>query len=190
MADDLLIIDDRRTGDLHSALGTDWRLVTDAVMGGVSSGTLVPDSIEDKACLRLRGDVRLENNGGFVQAALDVKGTAANDASAYEGVLLEVYGNDEEYKLHLRTRRCLAALAVLPCLVSCRSRLAYVRLPFAEFESYRIRTPLNPARLQRVGVVAIGRAFTADLCVARVALYREAARSQPRANNRRRGPCQ
>ncbi len=175
MADDLLIIDDRRTGDLHSALGTNWRPVTDAVMGGLSSGTLVPDSIEDKACLRLRGDVRLENNGGFVQAALDVKGTAASDASAYDGVLLEVYGNDEEYKLHLRTDDVWLPWQSYRAAFHAAPGWHTVRLPFAEFESYRIRTPLNRARLRRIGVVAIGRAFTADLCVARVALYRNAA---------------
>ena len=103
MADDLLIIDDRRTGDTRSALDTPWRFITDGVMGGQSSGELTLDTIEGKACLRLRGDVSLENRGGFVQAALDIKGTPAADASAYQGLLLEVYGNDESYNLHLRT---------------------------------------------------------------------------------------
>ena len=104
MADDVLIIDDRRTGDLDSVLAGTWRMITDGVMGGVSSGELSLDTIDNKACLRLRtGDVWLENNGGFIQAALYVEDTEAADASDYHGLLLKVYGNNQEYNLHLRT---------------------------------------------------------------------------------------
>jgi len=37
------IIDDRRSGNLKSNLGIEWRLVTDQVMGGISSGKLTLD---------------------------------------------------------------------------------------------------------------------------------------------------
>ena len=47
-----------------------------------------------------------------------------------------------------------------------------VHLPFSEFTGYRTRTALDTGRLKRLGIVAIGRAFEADLCVAGVALYR------------------
>ena len=47
-----------------------------------------------------------------------------------------------------------------------------VLLPFADFEPYRIGTPLDASRLVRLGVVAIGRAFHADLCLAEAGLYR------------------
>ena len=50
-----------------------------------------------------------------------------------------------------------------------------LRLPFSGFTPYRIRSALDLARLERIGLVAIGRAFEADLCVAKVAFYREAA---------------
>jgi hypothetical protein len=64
MAADLLMIDDRSSGDERSLLGTSWRLITDNVMGGVSSGRLTMDAREGRLCLRLQGDVRLENSGG------------------------------------------------------------------------------------------------------------------------------
>ena len=67
-----LIIDDRKSGDLHATFGNKWTLVTDGVMGGVSEGQLFTDLIEDRPCLRMRGDVRLENNGGFIQIALEL----------------------------------------------------------------------------------------------------------------------
>jgi hypothetical protein len=50
-----------------------------------------------------------------------------------------------------------------------------VRLPFSVFTGYRIRAPLDITALRRIGVLAIGRAFTADLCVARLGLYRDEA---------------
>ncbi len=173
MAEDLLIIDDRHTGDYRSTRGTSWRLVTDDVMGGISSGQLTPDSVDNRPCLRLRGEVRLENNGGFVQAALDLKGTGAFDASAYQGVLLDVYGNDEVYNLHLRTDAVWLPWQSYRAGFRAAAGWHSVRLPFADFDGYRITTALDTARLQRIGIVAIGRAFQADLCVARVALYRD-----------------
>jgi hypothetical protein len=175
MANDQLIIDDRQTSDLRSALGTSWRLITDAVMGGVSNGQLTLETIENRPCLRLRGDVRLENNGGFVQAALDVKSATAFDASDYSGLSLEVYGNAEEYNVHLRTDDVWLPWQSYRASFNAATGWHTVLLPFAEFAGYRITSPLDPGHLERIGIVAIGRAFKADLCVARVALYRDVA---------------
>ncbi len=174
MADDLLIIDDRTHGDYESALGTRWRLVTDGVMGGVSQGTLLADHIDDRDCLHLRGEVRLENNGGFVQAALDLTNTAAFDATSYNGLLLDVYGNGERYNLHLRTTDNWLPWQSYRADFTATPGWQTVRLPFTDFTAYRISKPLNLTRLERIGIVAIGRAFQADLCVARVTLYRDA----------------
>ncbi|MGD8311229.1 MAG: CIA30 family protein [Gammaproteobacteria bacterium] len=169
----LLIIDDRRTGDYRSALGTAWRLVTDGIMGGVSAGQLTCDSAQGKACLRLRGEVSLENNGGFVQAALDFGAGGAFDASAFRGVLLEVSGNDEVYNLHLRTTAVRRPWQSYRAAFRAPSGWHSVRLPFAGFRAHRIDPPLDPGQLVRIGIVAIGRAFTADICVAKLALYRD-----------------
>ncbi len=171
MADDLLIIDDRRSGNLYSALGTSWRMVTDGVMGGVSSGTLTLSSMDNRDCLRLQGDVRLENNGGFVQAALDIEKTAAADASAYSGIVIDVYGNDEAYNLHLRTDDLWLPWQSYRATFQAPARWQTVQLPFAEFSPYKTRTALDVTELERIGVLAIGRAFSADLCIGRVAFY-------------------
>ena len=173
MADEVLIIDDRRSGDLESALGGSWRMVTDGVMGGVSSGELFTDTIDGKACLRLRGDVRLENNGGFIQAALQVEDTGAADASDYHGLLLKVYGNNQEYNLHLRTADVWLPWQSYRASFEAPARWQTVRLPFTDFIGYRIGKKLDLKRLERIGLVAIGRAFSADLCVGELALYRD-----------------
>jgi adhesin HecA-like repeat protein len=58
-------------------------------MGGISQATLRRDVVDGVACLRLTGDVRLENNGGFIQAALDLATSAESvDASGYAGIRL------------------------------------------------------------------------------------------------------
>jgi hypothetical protein len=178
MADDLLLIDDRRSGDTRSNLATSWRLVTDGVMGGVSSGELRADKVDGRDCLRISGEVRLENNGGFVQAALNLADGGPFDASAYQGLELDVHGNGEQYNLHLRTDDIWLPWQSYRASFSTGPQWRTVRLPFADFTAYRTDTRLNLTRLERIGIVAIGRAFQADLCVARVALYREPAPTQ------------
>jgi hypothetical protein len=172
MADDLLIIDDRHTGNLDSTLGTSWRMVTDGVMGGVSSGTLTLASMDKRDCLRLQGDVRLENNGGFVQAALDVGKTAAADASAYTGIVMDVYGNDEAYNLHLRTADLWLPWQSYRATFQAPASWQTVQLPFAGFSPYKTGKALDLTKLERIGVLAIGRAFTADLCIGRLGFYK------------------
>jgi hypothetical protein len=43
--------------------------------------------------------------------------------------------------------------------------------PFEDFQPHRIDKPLDTSTLRRLGVVAIGREFQADLCIARLAFY-------------------
>lgn len=172
MADETLIIDDRRSGGLESRLGNNWRIVTDTVMGGRSSGELSPASVENKACLRLSGDVSLANSGGFIQAALDIKATEAADTSTYDGLWLEVYGNDEEYNVHLRTDDVWLPWQSYRASFRAPGRWQTVRLSFDQFSGYRIGKKLDLEHLERIGLVAIGRAFTVDLCVAEIGLYR------------------
>ena len=55
-----------------------------------------------------------------------------------------------------------------------------MRLRFSYFNGYRIGAPLYLEQLERIGIVAIGRAFKADLCVVRLALYQDASSSSIR----------
>jgi hypothetical protein len=169
---DLLVLDDRETGDYRSSLGSLWRLVTDDVMGGQSRGELALDEVEGRPCLRLRGSVSLENNGGFVQAALDLTRAGQLDGSWYAGVQIEVYGNAESYNVHLRTGDTWLPWQAYRASFVAPPRWTTVRLPFTAFVPHRVDGPLDLGRLRRLGVVAIGREFQADLCVGRLALYR------------------
>jgi len=164
-----MVIDDFTGGT--SGLGTEWRLVTDGVMGGRSSGQLWRAEVEGRPALCLRGDVSLENQGGFVQMALDLALSGTFDASAYGGLWLLVRGNGETYNLHLRTADLWLPWQSYRSAFTAGEEWQEVRLPFTGFTPYRVETRLDTRRLRRLGLVAIGRAFTAELCVAGIGLY-------------------
>jgi len=135
-----LIIDDLDGQDLLSRLGTRWRGVSDRVMGGVSQATVVVGQHAGRRCLRLSGEVSLENNGGFVQMALDLDPHGGFlDGSGFSGIRLAVHGNGERYSVHLRS-----ADAVRP------------------WQSYGCRSQTDPqwARTGRKGTTFSGRETT------------------------------
>lgn len=170
---DSMIIDDFSRTDLVSARGTRWRGVTDQVMGGVSEAALEFRVIDGRAGLHLTGDVRLENNGGFVQAALDLEATGGTlDGSGFRGVRLVVRGNGERYAVHLRTPDNLRPWQSYRAPFLAKGGWRTIDLPFAAFTAHRLETPLDVSRLRRIGLVAIGRAFRADLAVADLRLFR------------------
>ena len=167
-----MLIDDFQRSDYVSSLGTRWRAVTDQVMGGVSQVSMDYHEIDGHRGLGLTGDVRLENNGGFVQMALDLSAAqACFDASRFAGLELLVHGNGEQYALHLRTLDTLRPWQSYRShfiATSCWQRL---RLPFGDFHPHRITTALNLRRLRRLGMVAIGRAFHANVTVGELGFY-------------------
>ena len=166
-----LTIDDRTTNDFRAASGNAWYLVTDGVMGGISTGRLSLDTIENRLCLRMQGNVSLENNGGFIQIALDLSDDILKYAQNFTGVLLEVYGNNEQYNLHLRTQDITLPWQSYRTTFTATPEWKTLHLPFAEFIPYRIDKALDISRLRRIGIVAIGHAFHADLCLGKIGLY-------------------
>ncbi len=166
-----LIIDDRTSGNISSSLGTKWRLVTDQVMGGVSKGDLTQDSYKGRNCLRMRGDVSTDNNGGFVQIALDLVKDEPFDASAYAGVEFSVSGNNERYNVHFRTTDLWLPWQSYRFSFIATPEWQTIRIPFASLEAYRTTTKFHKNKLKRIGLVGIGRAFKADLCVGLMKFY-------------------
>jgi len=168
-----LVIDDRSSGDLTSNLGEKWRLVTDNVMGGISNGQLSLHQYKGKNCLRMQGDVSTDNNGGFVQISLNLQGDDSFDASAYKGVELEIAGNNESYNLHFRTAGLWFPWQAYRSTFDVTEDWQTIRIPFAEVEAYKTGQSFNLNELTRIGLVAIGRDFQADVCLASVRFYIE-----------------
>jgi hypothetical protein len=153
--------------------GAAWALISDRVMGGASSGRMARETVAGRVALRMQGLVSLENDGGFLQIALDLAaGGQAIDASAWSGIEVDVLGDGERYNLHLRTDDISRPWQSYRFGFEAPPAWRTLRAPFAAFAPHRIETPLDPRRLRRLGVVAIGRAFRADIAVAGARFYR------------------
>ena len=115
-------------------------------MGGVSKGTMVRDAVAGRAAIRMRGDLSLENNGGFVQIALDLSPYGGVvDASAWSGIELDVFGNGEEYGVHLRTDALTRPWQSYRQIFSAYAEWRTVQLPFDHFVPHRTDVLLDTA---------------------------------------------
>lgn len=167
------IIEDLSGQPPRATIGTDWRLFTDTVMGGVSKASMTRETVDGRMAIRLQGDVSLDNNGGFVQISLDLRPDGgAFDASAWQGIELEVFGNGEEYALNLRTSDLNRPWQSYRQTFRADPVWRTIKLPFNDFSPSRTEIPLNVHRLRRLGIIGIGRAFHADVSVGGVRFYR------------------
>jgi len=156
----------------ETTAGTRWQLVADTVMGGVSAGRMTRETLDGHPAVRLTGTVSLANDGGFLQLALDLSPDGGPvDASAFEGVEIVVRGNGERYNIHLRTADVMRPWQSYRHPFETAPAWRTLRLPFDDFVPHRVDAPLDTATLRRIGIVAIGRAFDADVAVGRLGLY-------------------
>lgn len=150
----------------ESAVGTHWQLLSDAVMGGVSSGCMTSVVVSGRPAIRMQGAVSLDNNGGFVQIALDlVPGGGIFDASRFLGIEIDSLGDGEEYGLHLRTSDLSRPWQSYRASITAGDTWKTIQVSFLDFLPHRTDVPLNVRRLRRLGVVAIGRQFNPDVCI-------------------------
>jgi hypothetical protein len=168
-----LLIDDFSGSEGISSFGPRWRMFTDQVMGGVSKADWDYDSIDGRRCVRLRGDVSLANNGGFVQIALPLtKEDRPFDASLFKGVRLWAYGNGDAYHIHLRSTDTRRPWQYYGAKFVADSAWRMIELPFSYFKPESLGTELKSEKLVRIAIVAIGKEFKADIAVARLEFYR------------------
>jgi hypothetical protein len=170
------LVDDLSRPDGLSALGTGWRVVTDRVMGGRSEGAIARRVVDGRPALCLSGDVSLANNGGFVQAVLDLTlpggSSAALDAHGFAGVRLLVRGNGEVYNLHLKTTATVLPWQSYRATFVAGPDWRAICLPFDSFQPHRLVQRLDTRRLTKLGILGIGRVFRADICIGEVGFYR------------------
>ena len=166
------VIDDLSGRFPEATNGARWELLSDRVMGGVSAGRLSLEPVAGRMAIRLQGDVSLENNGGFIQMALDLDPMGGSvDCRGYEGLEIEVSGNGETYGLHLRTADLGRPWQSYRQAFSAPPDWETIRLPFAKFLPHRTDVAFAPGRIRRLGLVAIGRAFRADLALSAIRFF-------------------
>lgn len=168
----LPIIDDLSRDFPESATGALWEMLTDRVMGGVSSGQMTRERVGGRIAIRMKGEVSLENNGGFIQMALDLDPSGATvDCRGFTGLEVEVAGNGEPYGLHLRTADLSRPWQSYRQVFRAEPDWRTIKLPFAGFAPHRTEAAFHPGRIRRLGLVAIGRVFEADLALAAIRFY-------------------
>jgi len=116
-------IDDLSETFPMTSSGTQWRGVTDTVIGGSSSGSLVREEFQGRLSNVLTASVRLENDGGFVQMvtdlALDNFVSNTVDASTYYGVEFDIFyqgdAERESFNVHLKDSNCIRKIFFVSC---------------------------------------------------------------------------
>jgi hypothetical protein len=171
-SDSIYLIDDFSQSG-QSVIGNRWQSFSDRVMGGLSRGTHGFEILERRRCIRLRGEVSLENQGGFVQAALSLeKDRRPFDASQYRGIRISALGNGETYYIHMRTEQTGLPWQYYQASFKTSNKWKIVEIPFDRFVAENIGRILDPSRLTRIAIVAAKKAFKADVAVARLEFYR------------------
>jgi hypothetical protein len=167
-----LVLSDFTPEEPYLIEGSGWRGFSDRVMGGVSNAKFNRDCIAGKNCVRLTGTVTRESNGGFIQMALYFGGNDAElDGSAYSGIELLVFGNNEDYNVHVRTGECGWYDESYRYTFFANPEWQRVRIPWHEFKPNGITTPLNASRINRIAILGWMREFQADISLAGISLY-------------------
>lgn len=151
-----------------------WEYVADQVMGGVSEGRLCREMFRGRMASVLRGEVSLANNGGFIQMASDLRSNGAGfDASAWDGLELDVCGNGERYDIRLRTDQLTRPWQSFRTEIPTVHDWHTLRIGFDAFLPHKTDSIFDPTQLRRIGVLAIGRAFHAQIAIAGLRLFRQ-----------------
>ena len=87
------------------------------------------------------------------------------NASGFDGVEIDVLGNDESYDLRLRTSELTRPWQSYRASFFAATQWTTVRISFADFKAHKTDICFKSSLLRRIGVLAIGRVFAADISV-------------------------
>lgn len=152
-----------------------WQTADDRVMGGVSVAKMSPPDHADAHGVCLHGQVSLENRGGFIQMKWPIARSDLTEIDQYSGVYVRAWGNSESYNIHLRTRSLWLPWQSYRHSFIASEQPQYHYFAFAAFLAYKTKLQLRPHSLKKIAIVAIGRAFTADVCVDEMGFYAQSS---------------
>lgn len=144
--------------DFKAATASDWRVFSDQVMGGVSTGSA---RIVDGA-LHLTGSVSTANNGGFLQARLDLRDRLDAETTALK---IRVRGDGQRYFIHLRTTGTRLPWQYYQAGFDTTGDWQDVTLDLAAFKASGrlMRDTPRAESIKSVALVAFGRDHEADV---------------------------
>ena len=141
-----------------------WKFISDDVMGGLSTGSVVYETSKGGSIALLSGNVTIENNGGFIQIRRDLSKINLDKAKFIKVI---VKGNNEKYFIHLRTNGMFLPWQYYKSEFITSNGFSEIVLPISEFErsGYPLAKKISPKNIVAIGLVAIGRNHQAELYV-------------------------
>ena len=137
--------------DFQTATNTaGWQVINDDVMGGVSRGRF---EVTNGVAV-FRGEVSLENNGGFASVR---SLPARHDLAGCDAFVIRVRGDGRRYKFTARTARSFDSAIYQATFTTKRGEWEDHHLPLEQFvPTFRGRVlsgepPLDPAKVTSVG---------------------------------------
>ena len=166
-----MIVLDKLQNPGKTIQGEKWSFFTDGVMGGLSSGSVKLDNIKNILCYRMTGNVTTENNGGFIQIRTLTKPKI--NIRDHEGVFINVYGNNKNYSIHIRTGRTLAPWQYYSFSFFAPNKWIEVKAPFSKFKKSNFYQPknLSDQKIKSIGLVAGFEDFKSDICLSKIGIY-------------------
>ncbi len=165
-----MILDDLKTPGVTKQK-QNWAFFTDGVMGGLSEGKAIISTVDGRQCYHMTGDVTTKNNGGFIQIRNQLKPSIST--KEYDGIYLIVYGNQENYSIHIRTALTMAPWQYYKFSFKTQKQWNKIRAPFNEFKKSNAYQPssLIGQRIKSIGLVAGFKDFEADICLSEIGFY-------------------
>ena len=163
--------------DLSYPFNTDsgryWQYISDQVMGGVSVGKVTLEQDGEMYYARLTGNVSTRNNGGFIQLRSGISfANSEKDGKNLQGVRLNVRGNGETYEIHITTNDRTYRGDYYSATFKADFDWKMIDLPFNKFKRKRSNnTKLDAQNITRLGIVAYGREYVADISVSTIEFY-------------------
>ena len=130
---------------------SDWLIVNDDVMGGLSQSEIV---ISDSNTAVFQGTVSLENNGGFSSTRTNPR---FYNLAGYDGIILRLKGDGKKYQFRLRMDDRFDGISYRYRFKTDFNKWITIRVPFNEcVPVFRGRVlddvePISPKKIQQIG---------------------------------------
>jgi len=150
------------TDKLHPT--NEWILITDKVMGGISTGEYNYIKIDNNDVIKITGNVLTKNNGGFIQIRRNLDAINLSNAKNIE---VMAKGNNEKYFIHLRTSFTILPWQYYQYSFTVGENFKNFVLPIKNFKKSGLLLPnkINPQNIKSIGIVAFGKNYRAELAV-------------------------
>ncbi|MBL95375.1 MAG: hypothetical protein CFH06_00393 [Alphaproteobacteria bacterium MarineAlpha3_Bin5] len=150
---------------------TQWRFVSDEVMGGRSSGSVAYAKKNGMHIALLSGNVTTENNGGFIQIRKDLQNI---DLKKARFLKITAKGNNQKYFIHLRTSWMMFPWQYYQTEFYVRRAFKEFNIPISQFRrsDFLLSKSITPKNIISIGLVAFGRDHRAELSVKEIAFYK------------------